>query len=177
VIALILILAAADLKGKNVVDLGCGTGRITLPIQKFYSKRILGVDIDLDAINVLIQLKKLKKLAIDILITPVEFFEPFQWDKKFQTTFMNPPFGTKRRGLDILFLKQALKYSQTTISLHKSNMRTRKLISNLGKQFGKKLELLATIDLPLPPSYRFHRKKQHFVCVDVIRLAQELNED
>lgn len=171
VIALILILANADLKGKNVVDLGCGTGRFTLPIQKFYSNRILGVDIDLDAINVLIQLKKLKKLAIDILITPVEFFEPFQWNKIFQTTFMNPPFGTKRRGLDLLFLRQALEYSETTISLHKSNTKTRELISNLGKQFGKKLDILATIDLPLAPSYRFHRKKQHFVCVDVMRLS------
>jgi putative methylase len=171
VIALILILADTDLKEKNVVDLGCGTGRFTLPIQKFYSKRTLGVDIDLDAINILIQLRKLKKLAIDILLTPVEFFEPFQWNKKFQTTFMNPPFGTKRRGLDLLFLRQALIYSQTIISLHKSNVKTRQLISNLGMQYEKKTEILATIDLPLAPSYRFHRKKQHLVCVDVIRMA------
>lgn len=170
-IALILILSSNDLIGQNVVDLGCGTGRLTLPIRKFFSKRVLGVDIDSDAINHLIQLQKPHKLSLDLLIASVEFLETFNWGRKFQTTLMNPPFGTKRRKIDLVFLKQALKYSQTIISVHKSNPETQKIITQLGEQNGKKLEILATVNFPQFPSFQFHRKYKHNVCVDLLRIA------
>ncbi len=170
-IALILILSSGDLIGQNVVDLGCGTGRLTLPIKKFFSDRVLGVDIDSDAINHLVQSQKQNLLSLDLLIASVEFLETFNWGKKYQTTFMNPPFGTKRRKLDLVFLKQALKYSQTIISVHKSNPETQKIITQLGKQYEKKVEILATVNFPQFPSFQFHRKCKHYVCVDLLRIA------
>jgi putative methylase len=171
-IALILLLVAEDLEGKNVVDLGCGTGRMTLPIQNFFSNRILGVDVDPDAIEILIHLLKKYNLKIDLLISSVEFLESFNWGNKFQTTLMNPPFGTKRRKLDLVFLRQALTFSQTVISIHKSNPKTKKLITRLGKQYGKNLRILATISFPVFPSFHFHHKNKHFVQVDLIRLGE-----
>jgi putative methylase len=172
-IALILILGSKDLKGKNVVDVGCGTGRLTLPIQKFFSNRIMGVDVDLDAIESLIHLRTQYNLMVDLLISSVEFLETFNWGKKFQTTFMNPPFGTKRRKIDMIFLKQALTFSQTIISIHKSNLKTRQLITRLGKEYGKNMKLLATINFPIYPSFQFHHKNKHYVQVDLIRLNEE----
>ncbi|MFX0185754.1 MAG: METTL5 family protein [Candidatus Hodarchaeota archaeon] len=171
-IALILILVAEDLEGKNVVDLGCGTGRMTLPIQKFFSNRILGVEIDPDAIEILMHLIKTHNLKIDLLISSVEFLESFNWGKEFQTTLMNPPFGTKRRKLDLVFLKQALTFSQTVISIHKSNPATKKLITKLGKQYRRQLRIIATVIFPVFPSFPFHHKNKHFVQVDLIRLAE-----
>jgi putative methylase len=170
-IALILILTSDDLIGQNVVDLGCGTGRLTLPIKKFFSDRVLGVDIDSDATNHLIQSQKQNLLSLDLLVASVEFLETFNWGKKYQTTFMNPPFGTKRRKLDLVFLNQALKYSQTIISVHKSNPETQKIITQLGKQYEKKVEILATVNFPQFPSFQFHRKYKHYVCVDLVRIA------
>ncbi len=170
-IALILILSSDDLIGQNVVDLGCGTGRLTLPIKKFFSDRVLGVDIDSDAITHLVQSQKQNSLSLDLLIASVEFLETFNWGNKYQTTFMNPPFGTKRRKLDLVFLKQALKYSQTIISVHKSNPETQKIITQLGKQNEKKVEILATINFPQFPSFHFHRKYKHYVCVDLLRIV------
>lgn len=172
-IALILILAAKDLKGKNVVDIGCGTGRLTLPIQKFFSNRIMGVDVDPDAIESLFHLQTQHNLTVDLLISSVEFLETFNWGRKFQTTFMNPPFGTKRRKIDSIFLKQALTFSQTIISIHKSNPKTRKVITRLGREYGKKMKLLATLSFPIFPSFQFHYKNKHFVQVDLICLNEE----
>lgn len=171
-IALMLILSAEDLIGQNVVDLGCGTGRFTLPIKKFFSKRILGVDIDPDAMNHLVRLQKQNKLLIDLLIAPVEFLETGKWGKNYQTTLMNPPFGTKRRKLDMVFLKQALKYSKTVISIHKSNPETWNLITQLGIEYGRRVELLATVNFPLFPTFQFHRKRKHFVRADLLRIAE-----
>lgn len=171
-IALILILSADDLIGQNVVDLGCGTGRFTLPIKKFYSNRTLGVDIDLDVLVHLAELRRQNELEIDLLITPIEFLENDKWGRKFQTTFMNPPFGTKRRKLDIVFLKQALRHSNKVISIHKTNSQSRNLIKHTGEKFNKRVNLIATISFPLLPSFSFHRKPKHFVCVDLLRFSE-----
>jgi predicted RNA methylase len=171
-IAFILILSANDLFGKNVVDLGCGTGRFSLPIKHFFSNRVLGVDIDPDAMKHLVQLQKRNKLAIDLLITSIEFSEPIMWGRRYETTLMNPPFGTKRRKIDMVFLRQALKFSKVIISIHKSNPKTRKLIKNLGNENGKNTSILATIEFPMFTSLKFHRKPKHSVRADLFRIAK-----
>ncbi|MHA2223918.1 MAG: METTL5 family protein [Candidatus Hodarchaeales archaeon] len=172
-IALILILAASDLNKHNVVDLGCGTGRITLPVKKFFSPRVLGVDVDFKVIKHLERLREQHNLDVDLLISPVEFLETFNWSNKFHTTIMNPPFGTKRRKLDLVFLKQALKYSKSVISIHKSNPDTRTLVKQLGKQFGKKVQVLASILFPQDPIFHFHFKARHLVRVDLFRFTDQ----
>lgn len=171
VIAFILVLAADDLTRKNIVELGCGTGRFTLPIQKFFATRTLGVDVDWEVVLTLAQQRDLHGLDIELLVTPVEFLEPGLWGKLFQTTIMNPPFGTRRRKIDLVFLQQALQYSQTIISLHKANEPTRRLIGEISAEFGKKMERLATVNFPLAPQFPFHRKAQHFIHIDVLRIS------
>ena len=84
----------------------------------------------------------------------------------------HPPFGTKRRKLDMVFLKQALKYSKTVISIHKSNPETWNLITQLGIEYGRRVELLATVNFPLFPTFQFHRKSKHFVRADLLRIAE-----
>jgi len=169
-IAFILLLVQKDLKDKNVVDLGCGTGRFLFPISKFFANRTLGVDVDLNVIFFLLQQRPLLSKTIDLLVTPIEFLEPYLWGKRYHVTVMNPPFGTKRRRIDLVFLKQALKYSQIVISLHKSNESTRKLIKQLGQTHNKKMDKLATVSFPIFPHMKFHRKNKHFVSIDIIRL-------
>lgn len=169
-IAFILILAADDLTGKTVVELGCGTGRFTLPIQKFFAAQTLGVDVDWEGVLTLAQQREQLTLDIELLVTAIEFLEPELWGKRFQTTIMNPPFGTKRRKIDLVFLEQALQYSETIISLHKANKPTRKLIEKVSSEHGKRVDRLATVNFILAPQFQFHRKAQHKVLVDVLRI-------
>ncbi len=107
-ISFILVITKGDLMNKNVVDLGCGTGRFTLPIAKYFTQRVFGVDSDIAVINQLQKSINKYILNVDLLNASVEFLEPFQWNILFQTTIMNPPFGTKRRGIDQAFLKKLL---------------------------------------------------------------------
>jgi predicted RNA methylase len=170
-IAFILVVIANDLVKQNVIDLGCGTGRFTLPIIKFFSNRVLGIDIDISALEYLVKIRQKNNLFIDLLCTSIEFSENNKWGEKFQITFMNPPFGTKRRNIDMVFLKKALEYSKTVITIHKSNPTTQRLIKRLGARYDKTFTILATIVFSLPPSIWFHRKKEHLVTIDLIRLT------
>ncbi|MHA1213921.1 MAG: METTL5 family protein [Candidatus Hodarchaeales archaeon] len=168
-VAFIIVFCANDFKNRSVVDLGCGTGRFILPIQKYFSKRAFGIEIDYQLTNSLAKESNRLKIPIDLLVTSVEFLEPFNWGKIFDTTIMNPPFGTKRRKIDFVFLNKALMYSQTLISLHKSNKETRRMIRKIAENYRKDVEILATLEFMLSPSFSFHYKKKHAVRVDLIR--------
>jgi len=168
-IAFILILAQNDLYRRNIVDFGCGTGRFSLPISKYFSNRVLGVDSDPHVINQLQVSIKSLKTRIEILNSFIEFLEPSNWSSIFQTTIMNPPFGTQRRGIDQVFLRKALKFSEVVLSIHKANTESRRVWERIARLHSKKLEILATVDFSLEKTFFFHRNEKHKVKVDIIR--------
>jgi len=169
-IAFLLILTKKDLYRKNVVDFGCGTGRFSLPIAKYFSDRVLGVDSDPHVINQLQVSMKSQGTRIDILNSFIEFLEPSKWSSMFQTTIMNPPFGTQRRRIDQVFLRKALKFSETVLSIHKSNAESRKVWERIATLHAKKIEVLATFDFSLNKTFFFHRNEKHGVKIDLIRI-------
>ena len=168
-IAFLLILTQKDLYHKKVVDFGCGTGRFSLPIKKFFCDRVLGVDSDPTVINQLQATMKSLGMRIDILNSFIEFLEPSNWSSIFETTIMNPPFGTQRRGIDQVFLKKALEFSDTVLSIHKSNQESRKIWKRNASLYSKEMEVLATIDFPLEKTFFFHRDEKRDVKIDLIR--------
>ena len=169
-IAFILILAKKDLYGRNVVDLGCGTGRFSLPIAKFFSDRVLGVDSDPRVLNQLQVSINSLETKIDVLNSFIEFLEPSNWSSMFHTTIMNPPFGTQRRRIDQVFLRKALKFSEIVLSIHKSNAESRRVWKRIATLHSKEIEVLATIDFPLDKTFFFHRNEKHEVKIDLIRI-------
>ncbi len=169
-IAFILILTQNDLYRRNIVDFGCGTGRFSLPIAKFFANRVLGVDSDPHVIDQLQISIKLLKTRIDILNSFIEFLEPYNWSSIFQTTIMNPPFGTQRRGIDQVFLRKALKFSEVVLSMHKANAESRRVWKRIARLHSKKIEILATVEFSLDKTFFFHRSEKHDVKIDIIRI-------
>lgn len=171
-IAFILAYTEKDLMNKKIVEFGSGTGRISLPLLKFFSPNLLCVDVDSEAMYSLKRLLNTQKLNAELLISAIEFLETHSWKNSFEVTIMNPPFGTKRRGIDIVFLEKALIFSKKVISIHKSNRESRKLINRISRSYNKSCEILATLEFPIPPLFVFHRKKSHYVRVDVYRINE-----
>ncbi len=170
-ISFILVLSKTDLTDRNITDLGCGTGRFTLPISKFFQGRVIGVDNDFSAIEHLrVNMKKLH-LHVDLLTSAIEFVEATNWKKIFQTTIMNPPFGTQRKGIDQVFLRKALTYSEVVLSLHKTSDKSRNLWKRIASSYRKRSEILATVEFPLQRTFKFHTRNQHNVKVDLIRFS------
>jgi putative methylase len=169
-IAFILTYLEEDLINQKIVEFGSGTGRISLPILKFFSQNLLCIDIDHEAMLNLKRLLNVQSLTAELLISAIEFLETDSWKKSYTVTIMNPPFGTKRRGIDIVFLEKALNFSEKVISIHKSNRESRNLIDKISRNYNKSCEILATLEFPIPPIFSFHRKKSHLVCVDIYRI-------
>ena len=100
-----------DLNSKMVCDLGCGSGMLTIASSLLGASFVLGIDIDESAI------KTAKKNISEIYDEngEIDFLNcsalnlPSSLHSKFDTVIMNPPFGTKVKGIDIKFLEVAEK--------------------------------------------------------------------
>lgn len=88
--------------------------------------------------------------------------------RPFDVTIMNPPFGTKTKGIDMVFLKNAIGLSETAVySLHKTS--TRNHIIKCAKSWGAEAKVIAELRYDIQSSYKFHKKKSVDVMVDFIR--------
>lgn len=98
-------------------------------------------------------------------------YQMFKFDedrRPFDVTIMNPPFGTKNKGIDMIFLKNAIQLSETAVySLHKSS--TRQHILRSVKAWGVEGKVVAQLRYNLSNSYKFHKKQSVDIDVDFIR--------
>ena len=88
---------------------------------------------------------------------------------------MNPPFGTRVKGVDVLFLKAALSRCTVVYSLHKSSTR-----EFLMKKFHRspdhptvEVQILFELKFDLAKTHAFHTSKSKDVRVDLIRLEHK----
>ena len=83
---------------------------------------------------------------------------------------MNPPFGTRKKGIDVIFLRAGLDACTGAVySLHKTS--TRKYLERKIKSWGAHVEVVAELKFDIPKMYKFHTKKSADVAVDLIRAS------
>ncbi|XP_076808704.1 rRNA N(6)-adenosine-methyltransferase METTL5-like isoform X2 [Clavelina lepadiformis] len=161
-----------DIYGKNVIDLGCGSGILSMGSAMLGCSFSLGVDIDADALEIFQENKTHLEVedAIDALQADVSNLNAVQ-HKRFDTVVMNPPFGTKlNKGADMMFLHTASKLARNAIySLHKTS--TRDHVFKKAGSFGLVPHVLAEMRYNLEASYGFHKKKSLDINVDFIRFT------
>lgn len=162
-----------DIRGKNVADLGAGTGMLTVGCALLEASHCTGFEIDDEALSV-------ARYNVDEMEIPnVDFVQcnvlndleraDCRFHKKFNTVIMNPPFGTKKNaGIDMKFLKIATLLSNSKVySLHKTS--TRDFIQKKCKELNCEGEVIAELRYNLDASYKFHKKSSKDVEVDVWR--------
>lgn len=94
--------------------------------------------------------------------------------KIFDTIIMNPPFGTKVKGADLVFLKSAIDMTKSVVySLHKTS--TRKYILKMARKWNVNSRVIAELRYDLPASYAFHKNCSVDVHVDLIRFSIKNN--
>ena len=146
-----------EIKGKVIMDLGCGNGIFGIGALKLGAKKVYFVDKSEEAIEIV--KNNLKNLKINtkkcvFIKKDVDDLKKFSVDLIIQ----NPPFGVKKKHADRDFLEKALKFSAIVYSLHKFESG-----EFIEKNFGGKL--IFRFKFPLKRSYKFHRKKVYFVDV------------
>ena len=168
---------------KRVLDLGCGTGRLTLGAAFLGAKTVVGVDIDMVAVRAAFEngvrsglASKLQWVAGDVGVV----------NDGFDTVLENPPFGIQRHGADRMFLETALQAGKRIYSLHSHAGKDDSLVGKLKAQKGQfvsvppsaflenfierrggRVEAVYAMLMTIPYMFDFHAKRRHEFVVDL----------
>jgi putative methylase len=158
-----------DIVGKAVLDLGTGTGRLAIGAALLGARQTVAVDVDPVAINVARENSMVAEVDVDWIVGDLDTIRG-----RFDTVIMNPPFGTKRRHLDKIFLRKAIRTGRIVYSIHKSA--TREHILSYLERHGCTVHAIYEYTLDLPRMFKHHRKRRYPVNVDYYRIEAEALE-
>ncbi|BES94031.1 Hypothetical protein NTJ_06840 [Nesidiocoris tenuis] len=159
-----------DIEGKIVADLGCGCGIFSIGAQLLGSSFAIGFDIDPDALEIfatnLDDFDGCTNVEIVNCDVVTDGFSG-RWSGFFDTVVMNPPFGTRKKGVDVQFVKAGLEIAHVVYSLHKTS--TRDYFMKISREMNVQCKVLAKLRFDLPHSYKFHSQKSVDIDVDLLR--------
>ena len=158
-----------DVEGRDIVDLGCGTGVFAIASRLMGANSSIGIDIDEDSISLANAVKdKLKVDCVDFIVSDIcDFNAPDNAD----TVFQNPPFGSQRKadsGQDLKFLKKAVQLDPEVIySFHMAS--TEEFLIKYYDDNNLDITHIFRYKFPIPRIYDFHSKERQDVDVIVLR--------
>jgi len=159
----------AAIAGKVVADFGCGCGVLTVGSGVLEAASVFSFDVDERCIaltqrqssNVDMPMLELVQLDLSCGLPSRTLFD---------TVLMNPPFGTRKAGIDIAFVDLGLRTAEEVFSLHKTS--TRRYIEKHCAEVAAEAEVLATLRYDLPKTHKIHTKKSVDIEVDLWRIAK-----
>lgn len=177
--ARILFTIQDDICGKLVGDLGCGTGILGIGAAALGADFVWAFDIDPDAIDQTLEHAERLEVedAMEVVRADVTAVGSLlrSGARKLDTCILNPPFGTRKAGVDMAFLRTALEITHeagVVYSLHKSSTRAH-ILKTATESWGcAEAEVVAELKFDLPSTYAFHRESSVDVAVDLIRLSK-----
>lgn len=163
-----------DVNGKVVADFGCGCGTLAVAAALMGAEQVIGMDIDSQSLEIASQ--NAEELEVDINFVQCDLRKLAWRGQTVDTVVMNPPFGTRRKGADMEFLFAALQIaSQAVYSLHKTSTREHVKRAAL-RDFGAcNAEVLCELRYDVPQLYKFHKKKEVDIDVDLWRFVPRNN--
>lgn len=156
-----------DIEKKRVVDLGCGTGILAIGAMILGSAQATGIDIDPNSISIAAFNAEIIGVHLNLIVGDIDALH----SRNFDTTLMNPPFGSWHKGMDLKFLKKAIELSSTIYSLHKQSSSSRRFISRKVKQWGGRVDQIFELEVILRATFPFHRRTRYLVDCDLYRIV------
>ena len=151
------------------LDLGCGDGIFTFGAALLGAKHVIGIDLYSKALKAAQRNSVLlgTENTVDLVLGDVSsltFREPVD------TVVSNPPFGVKKRGADVAFLKTAISCARVIYSIHLAGEKNREFLERSITKFGGRTTQVETFEFPIPKIYEFHRKAKHLTRVLLMRI-------
>jgi len=166
-----------DINNAFIIDLGTGTGRLSIASAFFNASYILSVDIDVCALEIL--RRNILSLGLNQVVFPVcADIEYFEISRRFLpldmkvTTIMNPPFGVQKKFADRVFLGKSFDFSDVVYSIHLENPKVHKFISNYINQYNWKIDNVLPFTMVLERRFPFHTQKTKKINVRVYRFIK-----
>ncbi|OMJ68915.1 hypothetical protein SteCoe_33497 [Stentor coeruleus] len=143
-------------------DLGCGCGVLSAGISVLEASMVYCLDIDQKCLDITSGNLNSVDIKAEFIRGNVEDFKGKDWADVVVT---NPPFGTRKTGIDWVFVEKGLVLAPDVFSFHKTS--TRKFFQKKVKEGGIGGEIMMTVPFELPKMYKIHKKKAVNVDVDI----------
>ena len=168
-----------DIKNRLILDLGAGTGRLSIACAYLQANYVLSVDIDFSALRIL--KNNISKYGLEAIISPIcsdinhfELFRNATPEGFFITTIMNPPFGVQKKTADRSFLAKAFSISHVVYSIHLANPNVHQFISTYIKKYNWAIDYVFPYHLKLNKTYKFHKQKTKSISVNIYRFKRKI---
>uniref|UniRef100_A0A2P2JX83 Methyltransferase-like protein 5 n=1 Tax=Rhizophora mucronata TaxID=61149 RepID=A0A2P2JX83_RHIMU len=164
-----------DVESRVVADFGCGCGTLGAAAALMGAEQVIAIDVDPESLFIATQNADDLELNIDFVQCDIK---NLGWRGHIvDTVVMNPPFGTRKKGADMDFLMMALKISsQAVYSLHKTSTREHVKRAALWDLGASSAEVLCELRFDVPQLYKFHKKREVDVAVDLWRFVPKNND-
>ncbi len=155
-----------DLKNRSILDLGCGSGILAIGAALLGAKEVVGIDINSESVEAAKRNANLVQVVVDFIAGDIEAIRG-----AFDVTVMNPPFGTRKKGMDAIFLQKAMSVSKRVYSLHKRGEQNRIFLRNKVESLRGSVDAIFEIGIEIAKTYEFHKKRRYAVDVDLYRVV------
>jgi len=159
-----------DIIDKTVLDLGCGNGIFAIGAALLGANRAIGIDVQSKALKAS-QMNSRSLGTEDTVDWVLGDVSSLQLHCLVDTVVSNPPFGVKKRGADLRFLKKAISIADVTYSLHLAGDKNRVFLKNEIEKLGARIAQLETFQFPIGRLFEYHKKQKHMVDVDLYRIC------
>ena len=157
-----------DIEGRVIADLGCGTGLLGIGVLLLGAKRVFFVDSDKKVLQIAKNnISKVKSEGYNMGKTEFVCQDISKLKMSADVVIQNPPFGTKVRHSDVIFLEKALETAAVVYSFHKSE--TNMFLQRFSARKNAKITHVWNFRFPLKATLVFHRRQIHRINVSCFR--------
>jgi len=154
--------AKGDVEGRSAVDLGCGNGVLAIAAKLLGADRVVGVDSDSAALEVARRNAQRARVNVEWRLADVRSV-----GERFETIFMNPPFGSQRRHADRPFFDAALAWGRVVYAF--LNARAEAYVRRLIESSSGKITDRLPYAFPISHTFDFHREEVRRIDVVLYR--------
>lgn len=159
-----------DVENRTVVDLGTGTGMLALGAALRGPKRVVGVDIDREALETAVENRVRVGTATDIDWVRADATRPPLRPDGPTTVLMNPPFGAQRghEHADRAFLSTAAEVADVSYSIH--NAGSREFVEAFSEDEGGEVTHAFRATFTLESQFDFHGEGSKDIETELFRI-------
>lgn len=151
-----------DIEDRVILDLGCGSGMLSIAAEALDAFTVMAIDIDRQVFA------DFDHSAFDCIIADVRQGIGFIRNSVVDCIVTNPPFGTKNNaGIDYLFVKHALSIAPVCYSMHKTACR--EILLKKLATLDVDAKVLAEMAFEIPKMYHCHKLQSLCIQVDLIQ--------
>tara|TARA_Y100000310_G_C20362194_1_gene659506 strand:- start:120 stop:743 length:624 start_codon:yes stop_codon:yes gene_type:complete len=159
-----------DIRNKIILDAACGPGILGIAALLMGAKMVFFLDKDSEAMKICQD--NYHQIKDQYEIGAAEFFtsDITIFDEQVDTVLQNPPFGTKEKHVDKLFLETAFNVGKTIWSMHKSV--TKNFVEAITRDHKFRITDVYDYYFPIKAAFKFHQKPVKKIAVSLWRMEK-----